>query len=75
MTAGRRGATNTHMNNKQVTLLLAKSGRVVSVHENQVDAEAKRDQYNADPFLDAETPDEDAPYRAETWSVTASGEP
>jgi hypothetical protein len=53
-----------------VHLLLKADGRVVSVYESQVAAEAKRDQYNADPFMAPAVADTDAPYSVETWSVS-----
>lgn len=53
----------------QVTLLKSAKGQVLSIYADRSDAETKRDKYNADPHLDSETPDPDAPYEIETWIV------
>jgi len=58
----------------EVTLLLTASGAVVSIYESADAARAKRDAYNADPFVAPGEPDLDAPYSVETWMVTASAE-
>lgn len=58
------------MNTDTVFILLNTHGRICSVNANQADAEAKRDKFNADPFLASEESDPDAPYTVESWTVT-----
>lgn len=53
-----------------VTMLLNARGEVVSVYADASDAEAKRDKFNADPFVEPGTADADAPYTTETWRVS-----
>lgn len=53
----------------QVTLLLSCTGQVLSVYEDPLEAYAKRDRYNADPFVEPGVPDVDAPYSVMTWNV------
>lgn len=52
-----------------VAMILTSGGKPISVYADEVAARAVCDRMNADPMLDAETPDPDAPYAVETWSV------
>jgi hypothetical protein len=52
-----------------VTLLLTKDGQTVSVWPTREGALAKAIAFNADPFVEPGTPDPDAPYRVEEWTV------
>lgn len=53
----------------EVYALLNKDKRVMSLYAAEDAANAKRDRYNTDPFLEPGTTDPDAPYRVETWTV------
>jgi len=53
-----------------VTLLLAADGKICSVYADRAAAEARRDRFNADPFIEPGTPDPDAPYSTKTWGLT-----
>lgn len=53
-----------------ITILTNCHQQTVAVYACEADAIAKRDAFNADPYLDTETPDTDAPYVIETWTVT-----
>ncbi len=55
---------------KTVHPLLKVDGRPVSIYETLAAAEAKRNQYNADPFMAPGVADTDAPYTVETWIVS-----
>jgi hypothetical protein len=57
-----------------VYLLLSSSNQVCSIYESREDAEAKRDRFNADPFLELGRGDPDAPYTVAAWSVQATTE-
>lgn len=59
----------------QITLLVDCHGKTVSVWADFDDAEACAARYNADPFVAAETPDPDAPYHTEVWTVKNASEP
>lgn len=52
-----------------VTLLLNHLGQPLAAFASHADAQARCDKYNADPFLEPDKPDPDAPYSIETWSV------
>lgn len=54
----------------RVHLLLDRNGDVQSVYADESEAKAQRDKFNADPWLDAETPDAHAPYTVDSWVVT-----
>ena len=53
----------------QVFLLVGAQTGTVSVYGHREDAEAKRDQYNADPYIEPGNPDVDVPYEVQPWSV------
>lgn len=57
------------MNDSTVTLLLNCHGQIRSAHASREAAQAIADRYNADPWLDCESPDPDAPYTTATWAV------
>lgn len=52
-----------------VSVVLDASGHIVCAYESEEDAYAKADSFNADPLLDAETPDAGVPYTVETVLV------
>ncbi len=52
-----------------VAILVNRHKHMVRVYSAQEDAEAKRDEYNADPFVAPGEPDPDAPYAVEVWEV------
>jgi hypothetical protein len=52
-----------------VYLLLSADGRVTCVYANRADAEAERDKFNSDPFINPGRADLDAPYSVEAWTV------
>ncbi len=54
-----------------VHLLLTSRETVVSVYEDEAEANATADRFNADPFIEPGNPDTDAPYRVESWVVHA----
>jgi hypothetical protein len=60
---------NNANNETQVFLLVGAQTGTVAVYGSREDAEARRDKYNADPFIDSATPDPDAPYEVQTWNV------
>ena len=53
-----------------VALLIGKRSGVVRVFATEAEAIARRDQFNADPFLAEEMPDHDAPYTVQSWAVS-----
>lgn len=55
---------------KTVALLQTCKGAVIAVYASTEEAEARRDRYNADPFIEPGNPDTDAPYSVEEWCVT-----
>lgn len=46
----------------EIHLLIGKTTGVIGAYYNKANVEAKRDRYNADPFLEPGQPDPDAPY-------------
>lgn len=57
------------MNTTQVFLLVGKVTGTVSVYGSLEEAEARRDKFNADPWIEPGNPDQDAPYVVEAWTV------
>lgn len=57
------------MNTMQVFLLVGKQTGTVSVWASKEDAEARRDKFNADPWVEPGNPDQDAPYEVQAWNV------
>jgi hypothetical protein len=55
-----------------VHLLVGKQTGVVSAYEHLADAEARRDKFNADPWIEPGTPDPDAPYEVQSIGVEAA---
>lgn len=53
----------------RVAALLNCKGHLLALYADEATAREKADAYNADRFLDAETPDADAPYSVEVWRV------
>ena len=58
------------MANETAFILLGSTTGIVAVYANESEANERRDRFNADPFIEPGTPDQDAPYRVEPWSVT-----
>lgn len=53
----------------QVFLLVGAQTGTVAVYAHREAAEARRDKYNADPFIEPGHPDPDAPYEVQSWNV------
>ena len=54
---------------RTVTLLCGSDGLPVRVYARRLDAERRRDELNADPWIEPGTPDPQAPYEAIEWVV------
>ncbi len=57
------------MESKTVSILLTVNGVTVGVFASRKEAEERRDEFNADPFMGQGVPDTDAPYSVDTWAV------
>lgn len=42
---------------------------IICIQDEKKDADAIATEYNANPFIDEETPDTGAPYHVESWVV------
>ena len=58
----------------RVFMLMNWRGHVCSVYASQADAEAKREKFNADPYIEADRKDPDAPYSVAVWCVKDAGD-
>ncbi len=56
-----------------VYLLIGRETGVVSVYAHEGDANDRRDKYNADPFIEPDNPDQDAPYEVQAFGVREDG--
>ncbi len=52
-----------------VALLKTVRGETVSIHSTVEAAQAIADRYNADPWVEPDSADTDAPYLVEVWAV------